>query len=165
MDSGVPPTPPQQYAVAGRIPLAVVVVDGEGLVSHRSTGARRLFGSTREEAVGRPAVDLLPVTGALADYGEYDSYDGYGGLGPGLDASLNGRDESVERMAPGFALHTEFPGFDELARRLPEILPSMSVHESTRIVSQVLDLGYPVLEFSHHDRVPVTPDWGVPRPV
>ncbi|MFF3244814.1 SpoIIE family protein phosphatase [Streptomyces sp. NPDC002870] len=213
MDSGAaPPTPPQQYAVAGRIPLAVVVVDGEGLVSHWSTGARRLFGPAREEAVGRPAVDLLPVTGALADDGEYDSYDGYGGLGPGLDASLNGltsfpaagrarlsepgrdradvlwwaypmvgpgeerllvlaadaalfggEDESVERIAPGFALHTEFPGFDELARRLPEILPSMSVHESTRIVSQVLDLGYPVLEFSHHDRVPVTPDWGVPR--
>lgn len=212
MDSGVPPTPPQQYAVAGRIPLAVVVVDGDGLVSHWSTGARRLFGSTREEAVGQPAVELLPVSGALAGEGEYDAYDTYGGLGPGLDASLNGltsypaagrarlfdpgrervdvlwwaypmvgpgderllvlaadagqfgsEDESVERIAPGFALHTEFPGFDALARRLPEIMPSMSVQESSRIVSQVLDLGYPVLEFSHHDRVPVTPDWGVPR--
>jgi serine phosphatase RsbU (regulator of sigma subunit)/anti-sigma regulatory factor (Ser/Thr protein kinase) len=212
MDSGVAPTPPQQYAVAGRIPLAVVVVDGDGLVSHWSTGARRLFGPTREEAVGQPAVELLPVSGALAGEGEYDAYRNYGGLGPGLDASLNGlssypaagrarltepgrervdvlwwaypmvgpgeerllvlaadagqfgnEDESVERIAPGFALHTEFPGFDELARRLPEILPSMSVQESSRIVSQVLDLGYPVLEFSHHDRVPVTPDWGVPR--
>ncbi|MEV6394303.1 SpoIIE family protein phosphatase [Streptomyces sp. NPDC051907] len=212
MDSGVPPTRPQQYPVAGRIPLAVVVVDGDGLVSHWSTGARRLFGPTRDEAVGQPAVELLPVSGALAEEGEYEAYDGYGGLGPGLDASLNGltsypaagrarlseagrervdvlwwaypmvgpgrerllvlaadagqfgsEDESVQRIAPGFALHTEFPGFDELARRLPEILPSMSVHESTRIVSQVLELGYPVLEFSHHDRVPVTPDWGVPR--
>ncbi|MFI1398280.1 SpoIIE family protein phosphatase [Streptomyces sp. NPDC020681] len=212
MDSGVPPTPPQQYAVAGRIPLAVVVVDGDGLVSHWSTGARRLFGPAKEEAVGQPAAELLPVSGALADEYEYESYDGCGGLGPGLDASLNGltsypaagrarlsdpgrdridvlwwaypmvgpgeerllvlaadadqftgEDESVERIAPGFALHTEFPGSDELARRLPEILPSMSVQESTRIVSQVLDLGYPVLEFSHHDRVPVTPDWGVPR--
>ncbi|MDQ0939744.1 SpoIIE family protein phosphatase [Streptomyces sp. V1I1] len=215
MDSGVPPTPPQQYAVAGRIPLAVVVVDGDGLVSHWSTGARRLFGPTREEAVGEPVIELLPISGALARDGEYEGYDAYGGLGPGLDASLNGLtafpaagrarlsepgrdqvdvlwwaypmvgpgperllvlaadaaqfrggDESVERIAPGFALHTEFtefPGFDELARRLPEILPNMSVQESTRIVSQVLDLGYPVLEFSHHDRVPVTPDWGVPR--
>ncbi|NUK03928.1 ATP-binding SpoIIE family protein phosphatase [Streptomyces lunaelactis] len=212
MDSGVPATPPQQYAAAGRIPLAVVVVDGDGLVSHWSTGARRLFGATKEQAVGQPAVELLPVSGALTEDGEYDAYDGYDGLGPGLDASLNGltsypaagrarlsepgrervdvlwwaypmvgpgderllvlaadagqfggEDESVERIAPGFALHTEFPGFDELARRLPEILPSMSVQESTRIVSQVLDLGYPVLEFSHHDRVPVTPDWGVPR--
>jgi serine phosphatase RsbU (regulator of sigma subunit) len=215
MDSGVPPTPPQQYAVAGRIPLAVVVVDGDGLVSHWSTGARRLFGPTREEAVGEPVIELLPISGALAGDGEYEGYDAYGGLGPGLDASLNGltaypatgrarlsepgrdqvdvlwwaypmvgpgperllvlaagaaqfrgEDESVERIAPGFALHTEFtefPGFDELARRLPEILPNMSVQESTRIVSQVLDLGYPVLEFSHHDRVPVTPDWGVPR--
>lgn len=69
----------------------------------------------------------------------------------------------VERIAPAFALHTDFPGADELARRLPEILPSMSVGESARIVAQVLELGYPVLEFSQHDRVPVTPDWGVPR--
>jgi serine phosphatase RsbU (regulator of sigma subunit) len=215
MDSGVPPTPPQQYAVAGRIPLAVVVVDGDGLVSHWSTGARRLFGPTPEEAVGEPVIELLPISGALARDGEYEGYDAYGGLGPGLDASLNGltaypaagrarlsepgrdqvdvlwwaypmvgpgperllvlaadavqfrgEDESIERIAPGFALHTEFtefPGFDELARKLPEILPNMSVQESTRIVSQVLDLGYPVLEFGHHDRVPVTPDWGVPR--
>ncbi|MFD3437850.1 SpoIIE family protein phosphatase [Streptomyces sp. NPDC058685] len=211
MDSGVP-TPPRQFAVAGRIPLAVVVVDGDGLVSHWSTGARRLFGHARQEAVGRAATELLPVTGALAADGEYEGYDGFGGPGTGLDASLNGRtsypaagrarlsepgseridvlwwaypmvgpgterllvlaadarlfgaeDESVERIAPGFALHTEFSGSDELARRLPEILPSMSVRESTRIVSQILELGYPVLEFSHHDRVPVTPDWGVPR--
>ncbi|MFF3458375.1 SpoIIE family protein phosphatase [Streptomyces sp. NPDC002730] len=212
MHSGVPPTPPREYAVAGRIPLAVVVVDGDGLVSHWSTGAKRLFGPTREQAVGQPVVELLPVTGALAGDGEYEAHHDYGGLGPGLDASLNGltsypaagrarlseagrdrvdvlwwaypmigpgderllvlaadaaqfgaEDESVERIAPGFALHTEFPGSDELARRLPEILPSMSVQESARIVSQILDLGYPVLEFSHHDRVPVTPDWGVPR--
>ncbi|MFF3286279.1 SpoIIE family protein phosphatase [Streptomyces sp. NPDC003023] len=215
MDSGVPPTPPHQNAVPGRIPLAVVVVDGDGLVSHWSTGARRLFGPARHEAVGRPAVELLPVSGALADDDSaYDPYDAYSGLGRGLDACLGGltayptagrarlsepgrdrvdvlwwaypmvgpgeerllvlaadagrfgggeSDESAERIAPGFALHTEFPGADELARGLPEILPSMSVQQSTRIVSQVLDLGYPVLEFSHHDRVPVTPDWGVPR--
>ncbi|MFF3323521.1 SpoIIE family protein phosphatase [Streptomyces sp. NPDC002889] len=217
MDSGVPPTAPPQDAVAGRVPLAVVVVDGDGLVSHWSTGARRLFGPTREAAVGRSAVELLPVSGALNEDrlnedSSYDALEAYDGPGPGLDASLNGltaypaagrarlseaggarvdvlwwaypmvgpgperllvlaadasrfagEDESVERISPGFALHTEFPGFDELARGLPEILPSMSVQESSRIVSQVLDLGYPVLEFSHHDRVPVTPDWGVPR--
>ncbi|MGW7463384.1 ATP-binding SpoIIE family protein phosphatase [Streptomyces xantholiticus] len=212
MDSGLPSAPPQQHAAAGRIPLAVVVVDDDGLVSHWSTGACRLFGPGRAEAVGRPAVELLPVSGALADEEGYDPYDGYSGLGHGLDACLGGLtayptagrarlsepgddrldvlwwaypmvgpgrerllvlaadarrfgadDESVERIAPGFALHTEFPGADELARGLPEILPSMSVQESTRIVAQVLDLGYPVLEFSHHDRVPVTPDWGVPR--
>lgn len=72
-------------------------------------------------------------------------------------------DVSFERIAPGFALHTDFPGAEELARRLPDILPSMSVGDSARIVSQVLELGYPVLEFSQNDRVPVTPDWGVPR--
>ncbi|WP_128379907.1 SpoIIE family protein phosphatase [Streptomyces cavernae] len=228
------------HTTAGRIPLAVVVVDRGGLVSHWSTGARRVFGVTKEEAVGRLATDLLPVSGALPDededaedaedeYGQYggdggasaahdDStpYGPYDGLGPGLESSLGGRlsypaagrarlstpdldridvlwwayplvgpgrerllvlaadaarlrtegDEdsiAVERIAPAFALHTDFPGAEELARRLPEILPGMSVGESARIVSQVLELGYPVLEFSHNDRVPVTPDWGVAR--
>ncbi|MFD3311378.1 SpoIIE family protein phosphatase [Streptomyces sp. NPDC058694] len=204
---------------AGRIPLAVVVVDREGLVSHWSRGARRLFGAVKDEAVGRPAVDLLPVSGALPDDDEvppYGAYSPYDGLGPDLESSLDGRLSypaagrarlsapdsdridvlwwayplvgpgperllvlaadagglrhedtgaglAVERIAPGFALHTDFPGAEELARRLPEILPSMSVGESARIVAQVLELGYPVLEFSQNDRVPVTPDWGVPR--
>ncbi|MGW3418473.1 SpoIIE family protein phosphatase [Streptomyces phaeochromogenes] len=206
---------------AGRIPLAVVVVDREGLVSHWSRGARRLFGAAKDEAVGRPAVDLLPVSGALPDDDEvapYGAYSPYDGLGPDLESSLDGRLSypaagsarlsaydgdrdridvlwwayplvgpgperllvlaadaaglrqedtgaglTMERIAPGFALHTDFPGAEELARRLPEILPSMSVGESARIVAQVLELGYPVLEFSQNDRVPVTPDWGVPR--
>ncbi|AZM56606.1 PAS sensor protein [Streptomyces sp. WAC 01529] len=229
MERGTPDGPVAKSAVAGRIPLAVVVVDGAGLVSHWSVGARRLFGYTKEEAVGRPAGDLLPVHGALPEdrepHGAYDD-----GLGPDLETSLDGRisypaagrarltepepggtradvlwwayplvgpgperllvlaadaarlaaheqageaedsgdpgcerGEQVERIAPGFALHTDFPGADELAGRLPEILPSMSVEESSRIVAQILELGYPVLEFSQHDRVPVTPDWGVAR--
>ncbi|MFD5567770.1 ATP-binding SpoIIE family protein phosphatase [Streptomyces cadmiisoli] len=207
---------------AGRVPLAVVVVDREGLVSHWSSGARRLFGSAKESAIGRPAADLLPVSGALPEdpgdpedtpYGPYGTFEG---LGPDLGSSLDGGlsypaagrarisvsdgarvdvlwwayplvgpgaerllvlaadatalhradardDTSVERIAPAFALHTDFPGADELARRLPEILPSMSVGESARIVGQVLELGYPVFEFSQNERVPVTPDWGVPR--
>ncbi|MFE6756077.1 SpoIIE family protein phosphatase, partial [Streptomyces sp. NPDC057684] len=184
-----------------------------------STGARRLFGPAREDAVGRPATDLLPVSGALPEgpdsrtHGDESAYDG---LGPDLVSSLDGRasypaagrarleaprreridvlwwayplvgpgperllvlaadagrlhaddvpdGHPLERIAPGFALHTDFPGADELARGLPAILPSMSVGESALIVSQVLELGYPVLEFSLHDRVPVTADWGVPR--
>ncbi|MDX3317583.1 SpoIIE family protein phosphatase [Streptomyces violaceoruber] len=217
--------------VTGRVPLAVVVVDRDGLVSHWSRGARRLFALSKEEAIGRPAPDLLPVSGVLPEDAEpdgaghddsYRSYTAHDGPGPGLESSLDGRlsypaagrarltvraddrvdvlwwayplvgpgperllvlaadadglrrdyadgtDDSagpavVERIAPAFALHTDFPGADELARRLPEILPSMSVGESARIVAQVLELGYPVLEFSRHDRVPVTPDWGVPR--
>ncbi|MFD4527940.1 SpoIIE family protein phosphatase [Streptomyces sp. NPDC058470] len=209
-----------EHAAVGRIPLAVVAVDRDGLVSHWSTGARRLFGASKEDAVGRPAVDLLPVSGALpedeetAPYGAYAAYDG---LGPDLESSLDGRlsypaagrarltvsgrdrvdvlwwayplvgpgperllvlaadagamrqeghdddGAAVESIAPGFALHTDFPGAEELARGLPEILPSMSVGEGARIVAQVLELGYPVLEFSQNDRVPVTPDWGVPR--
>nr|WP_234382439.1 SpoIIE family protein phosphatase [Streptomyces dysideae] len=210
-----------EFAVAGRVPLAVVVVDRDGLVSHWSTGARRLFGAPKEEAIGRAAVDLLPVSGALPeedDVTPYGAYTAYDGLGPDLESSLDGRlsypaagrarltvpdrdrdrvdvlwwayplvgpgrerllvlgadagglhpdepddDSAFERIAPGFALHTDFPGAEELARRLPEILPSMSVEESARIVAQILELGYPVLEFSQNDRVPVTPDWGVPR--
>ncbi|MFF7467862.1 SpoIIE family protein phosphatase [Streptomyces sp. NPDC008092] len=204
---------------SGRIPLAVVVVDRDGDVSHWSTGARRLFGAAKEEAVGRSVLDLLPVSGALPEDDEitpYGAYAAYDGLGPDLESSLDGRlnfpaagrarltvpdrdradvlwwayplvgpgderllvlaadaerlrrseqDEGIafERIAPGFALHTDFPGAEELARRLPEILPSMSVDESARIVAQVLELGYPVLEFSQNDRVPVTPDWGVAR--
>ncbi|MFC7303282.1 SpoIIE family protein phosphatase [Streptomyces monticola] len=224
MERATPDGPVTQSAVAGRIPLAVVVVDGAGLVSHWSSGARRLFGYEKDEAVGRSAVDLLPVSGALPEdrsaqpEAAFEGYDEYGELGPDLEASLGGRtsypaagrarlseaghdrvdvlwwayplvgpgperllvlaadadrlqDESAaddtditaERIAPGFALHTEFPGSEELARRLPEILPSMSVGEGSRIVAQILELGYPVLEFSQHDRVPVTPDWGVPR--
>ncbi|MFJ8938780.1 SpoIIE family protein phosphatase [Streptomyces sp. NPDC102365] len=214
--------PPHGGAAAGRIPLAVVVVDRAGLVSHWSRGARRLFGTAREEAVGRPVVDLLPVSGAFPEDDEtapYGAYAAYDGLGPDLESSLGGRlfypaagrarltaadndridvlwwayplvgpgaerllvlaadagalraegagasgaGAAVERIAPAFALHTDFPGAEDLARRLPEILPSMSVGESARIVAQVLELGYPVLEFSQNDRVPVTPDWGVPR--
>ncbi|MFF7647501.1 SpoIIE family protein phosphatase [Streptomyces canus] len=209
------------HAAAGRVPLAVVVVDRDGLVSHWSRGASRLFGAGKEEAIGRSAADLLPVSGALPEAEDIPSYGGYAaydGLGPDLESSLDGglsypaagrarltvsgadrvdvlwwayplvgpgrerllvlaadagglrRDldldeagAAVERIAPAFALHTDFPGADELARRLPEILPSMSVGESARIVAQVLELGYPVLEFSQNDRVPVTPDWGVPR--
>ncbi|MFD8740189.1 SpoIIE family protein phosphatase [Streptomyces sp. NPDC059618] len=206
-----------EHAADGRIPLAVVVVDRDGLVSHWSSGARRLFGVAKEEALGRLAVDLLPVSGALPEASDavpLGSRATYDGLGPGLESSLDGRlsypaagrarlsaagpgridvlwwayplvgpgperllvlaadaaamrheddDVSFERIAPGFALHTDFPGAEELARRLPEILPSMSVGDSARIVAQVLELGYPVLEFSQNDRVPVTPDWGVPR--
>ncbi|MET9735912.1 SpoIIE family protein phosphatase [Streptomyces sp. NPDC006458] len=213
-----PSRPAGSGGEAGRVPLAVVVVDREGLVSHWSSGARRLFGIPKESAIGLPATDLLPVSGALPEErgtslsGPHTAYDG---LGPGLESSLGGGlaypaagrarldvpdggradvlwwayplvgpgperllvlaadtagphrgggdERAVERIAPAFALHTDFPGAEDLARGLPEILPSMSVGESARIVAQVLELGYPVLEFSQNDRVPVTPDWGVPR--
>ncbi|MER5992131.1 SpoIIE family protein phosphatase [Streptomyces viridosporus] len=207
---------------AGRVPLAVVVVDRGGLVSHWSRGARRLFGLARKEALGRPAVDLLPVLGALPEEGDeedeavpYGAYAVDDGPGPDLGASLvrgpaypaagrarlavPGQDRAdvlwwayplvgpgaerllvlavgadglhtddagaFERIAPGFARHTDFPGSEDLARGLPEILPSMSVADGARVVAQVLELGYPILEFSRNDRVPVTPDWGVPRRV
>lgn len=185
----------------GRIPLAVVVVDERGAVSHWSTGARRLFGWSREEAVGSPAPEVMPVGGAFGDGGwdagvrQAPSFATTGrartsgprgtgfdvlwwayplvGPGPGrLLVLASGAEalrpepaEETKRVAPGLALHTDFPGAGELADRLPEILPSMSPQESARIVSQVLELGYPVLEVSQCERVPVTPDWGVPRRV
>ncbi|MFE2931375.1 SpoIIE family protein phosphatase [Streptomyces sp. NPDC059278] len=222
MEPEVPPqrTPSSHDAMTGRVPLAVAVVDINGLVSHWSSGARRLFGVTRQQAVGCPAGELLPVTGVL-DRAEEETRPGAGpvpdcGLGAGLDGppggSLpyptagraridepgrgridvlwwayplvgpgserllvlaadagrlggggKGEGRGTETVAPAFALHTDFPGYQELAGRLPEILPSMSVDEATRIVAQVLELGYPVLEFSRRSQVPVTPDWGVPR--
>ncbi|MET4921896.1 SpoIIE family protein phosphatase [Streptomyces sp. PSRA5] len=220
MDSGTPPLRSRrQRAVTGRIPLAVVVVDADGLVSHWSSGARRLFGHSKEDAVGQPAGDLMPVSGALTedrtgrvngvDDAYDEGYDGYDELGPELHGrssyptagrarlSDEGRPRldvlwwayplagpgpgrhlvlaadvaqfrmdagaDSERIAPSFSLHTEFPDAESLAGQLPHILPNMSVADAERIVAQVLELGYPVLEFSHHDRVPVTPDWGVPR--
>ncbi|MFB6949615.1 SpoIIE family protein phosphatase [Streptomyces niveus] len=219
MDSGTPQLRSRrERAVTGRIPLAVVVVDADGLVSHWSSGARRLFGHSKEEAVGQPAGDLMPVSGALTEdrtarvngpYEPYEGDDGYDELGPELhgrssyptagraklsdagrprldvlwwayplagpgpgrhlvlaaDVDQLRMDAGTDsgRIAPSFSLHTEFPDADSLAGQLPHILPNMSVAEAERIVGQVLELGYPVLEFSHHDRVPVTPDWGVPR--
>ncbi|MEU6811738.1 SpoIIE family protein phosphatase [Streptomyces sp. NPDC046831] len=219
-------------AEAGRVPLAVVVVDRDGLVSHWSRGAWRLFGIAKDEAIGRPAADLLPVSGALPEEdGDLpdEAPSAWDGPVPALESSLDGPlpypaagrarlsvpgrepdggaedvgraradvlwwayplagpgrerllvlaadaaavgDEGedpgagapCERVVPAFALHTDFPGAEELARRLPEILPGTSVRESARIVAQVLELGYPVLEFSRNERVPVTPDWGVSR--
>ncbi|MFJ8696195.1 PAS domain S-box protein [Streptomyces roseolilacinus] len=233
MDSGTPRAVSEPAPEEGRVPLAVVVVDHEGRISHWSTGARRLFGPSREEAVGRPAADLLPVSGALADdevygedgaYGEYEVYgegEVYGGGARGPRDAADGPDAASREpypaagyarltvpgreradvlwwayplsgpgrgrllvlaadaaryrggpgggpgraVAPGFAPHTEFEGADELARRLPEVLPDMSVREATGIVARILELGHPVLEFGHRVRVPVTPGRGVPRHV
>ncbi|MFI1015143.1 PAS domain-containing protein [Streptomyces sp. NPDC020965] len=209
MESGVPPRVPRQYAMDGRMSLAVVVVDGGGLVSHWSPAARRLFGPTRQEAVGRTATDLLPVTGALAPDGEYEAYDSgpgsgiapggrvsyatagrarlsepgrdrvdvlwwaYPMVGPGDERLLvlaadatefgAGDEKRVRHLAPGFGPHTESPGSGDLARGLPELLSGMTARESTRIVSQVLDFGCPVLEFGQLDRVPVAPGRGISR--
>ncbi|MEU1784734.1 SpoIIE family protein phosphatase [Streptomyces sparsogenes] len=201
---GAPRVPAQRGGEPGRMPLAVVIIDAEGLVTHWSSGARRLFGPAREEAVGRPAVDLLPVSGALGGAGwqggaprhpatgyatagrarmadrEHGQVEvlwwAYPLVGPGperllvlaadasrLAAAERGSGGERERFSPGFALHTEFPGADRLAGRLPDILPNMGPVRGGRIVSQILELGYPVLEISKYERVPVTPDWGMPR--
>lgn len=64
----------------------------------------------------------------------------------------------LERALPAFAPHTAFPDADDLARRLPGILSGMGPAASERIVSQVLELGRPALEISHHEQSSVTDD-------
>ncbi|MEW1747930.1 PAS domain-containing protein [Streptomyces angustmyceticus] len=210
--------PVPRDAVPARIPLAVVVVGADGRISHWSSGAHRLFGPTPGEAVGAPAVDLMPVTGALGDKGwggrtggpeagnGYEEPNGPGregawgggacptagrarmaaaGAGPvdllwwayplvGSGAGrvlvlavaadrlpgegATGHGARHERFAPAFGPHTEVPGAADLARRLPEILPSIGPQESARIVARILELGCPVLEVSLQERFPVTLD-------
>ncbi|NBM20956.1 PAS domain-containing protein, partial [Streptomyces sp. GC420] len=99
----VPGQPDPRGVAAGRVPLAVVVVDGDGLVSHWSTGARRLFGRPKEEAVGRPADDLMPIGGALSEppgqdprgdhgmHGMHGMHGLYETPGPAFDTALHGR--------------------------------------------------------------------------
>jgi PAS domain-containing protein len=53
--------------------MAVVVVDREGLVAQWGGGACRLFGVTEKHALGRPALDLLPVSGAFPFEDERDA--------------------------------------------------------------------------------------------
>lgn len=214
-DAPEPPhhQPDPSATVSGRIPLAVIVVDSAGLVSHFSSGARRLFDLERAEAVGRPAAELLPVSGVIDGFGSGDG-DGDGAayavggpgeqpaprgsgrfrdsggaaprdimwwayplLGPGrlrllvlaADGSRvhpdGGRSAVGEEVSVGFAPAADLPGGGELATGLLELMPSMSPQESGDIVAQVLEQGYPVLEVSRWERLPVTPDWGVPRRV
>lgn len=65
--------PQRGPAEPGRIPLAVVTVDGLGAVASWGGGAHRLFGLRREEALGRPAAALLPVSGVIDVVGDGDS--------------------------------------------------------------------------------------------
>ncbi|MFI0260774.1 SpoIIE family protein phosphatase [Streptomyces sp. NPDC017056] len=218
-------TPGGDAVACGRLPLGVVVADGDGLVSHWSSGAGRLLGVDRQAAVESPLLVRLPVfapqdddtgrdsgapglSGALpkaAALPELDSWLAvksaaypragravlarprgtpvgllwwaYPLLGPGPDRLLVliadadaavaavGVGAAGERtgVACGFARHTTLPGGRALARRLPDILPRMGPARGARVVAQVLEWGYPVLEVSRRERVPITADWGVPK--
>ncbi|MFF0450847.1 SpoIIE family protein phosphatase [Streptomyces sp. NPDC004609] len=134
MDSGVPPRVPRQYAVSGRIPLAVVVVDGAGLVSHWSTGARRLFGPTREEAVGRPAADLLPVAGALPD-GPPDATTMWH-LVAVEHVDEPGRWDDVVPVGESMAFPEHTPFFRCVTTGDPVLVPRISEQLGTAIASQ-----------------------------
>ncbi|TLQ42795.1 PAS domain-containing protein [Streptomyces marianii] len=230
MDGGVPPVLRRRSAAVGPAGLAVVLVDGAGRVSHWSAGARALFGHDEETAVGRPAADLLPVSGALtaADAALSSSSPGAsvslpsrswgrGGrrAGPGAPSGTpvfypvagrarlgagggRPREERIDvlwwayplpdpgperllvlaadagrfgsgdapgggRVAPGFALHAELPDSGELLRRLAAVLPGTGVRDPGGIVGRVRELGCPVIEFDRADRMPATPERGVPR--
>lgn len=67
------------------------------------------------------------------------------------------------RTMPGFARPAQFPDAPRLAAQLPYILPAMGRAEAARITERILELGYPVLEFSHRRQVPVTPVRYVPQ--
>ncbi|MEU1778515.1 SpoIIE family protein phosphatase [Streptomyces abikoensis] len=123
------------YPLVGCGPARLLVLAAEG-----GTGGAGLDG-----AADGGAADGL-VAGGPAEYGR-----------------AAGGHVGRELAAPGFAPHTAFPDAEELARRLPDILPAMGPATSGRVVSQILELGYPVLEFNRLRQVPVTPDWGVPR--
>ncbi|MFI9202067.1 hypothetical protein [Streptomyces sp. NPDC053048] len=109
MDRGTsdPAVPRQRPGVPGRVPLAMVVVGPTGAVTHWSSGARRLFGRTPQEAVGAPAADLLPMGGALSDYG-----DGVGGeaeyIPPMVGFARSGRARSA-RDVPADVLWWAYP--------------------------------------------------------
>ncbi|MCD9140796.1 SpoIIE family protein phosphatase [Streptomyces albireticuli] len=194
MDRGTPePFSAQRRAVPARIALAVAVVDSAGLVTHWSAGAHGLFGHPRERAVGRPAADLMPISGALLAAPGYPScgrarsagsvrgqvdvlWWAYPLVGPGPErllvlasdaAGLSGG--THDRVAPGFAPHTVLTGAGGEGGRKGEVrglaeLPGMAPAVSARIVAQVLELGHPVLEISRRERIPVTPDWATPPP-
>ncbi|ARZ66993.1 hypothetical protein SMD11_1332 [Streptomyces albireticuli] len=188
MDRGTPePSSAQRRAVPARIALAVAVVDSAGLVTHWSAGAHGLFGHPRERAVGRPAADLMPISGALLATPGYPScgrarsgssvrgqvdvlWWAYPLVGPGPErllvlasdaAGLSGG--THDRVAPGFAPHAGLTEAGGEVRGLAE-LPGMAPAVSARIVGQVLELGCPVLEISRRERIPVTPDWATPLP-
>jgi hypothetical protein len=177
-------------APRGPVALAVAVVDQAGRVSHWGAGARRLFGPSRRQAVGRPATDLLPVGGALdgapypaagrarveAGRGSAARIDvlwwAYPLAGPGSERLLvlaadtgdvAGGGPDAERIAPAFGLRPDTPGGDRLARGLPGILPGMSVGDSSRVVDRVRELGYPVVEFDHPGRPDPGPGFPAPR--
>lgn len=59
-------------------------------------------------------------------------------LAAGAEALHGEETEVFERIAPGFAPHTDFPGAADLARRLPVILPSMSAEDNAGHIPPVL---------------------------
>ncbi|MGI5348032.1 hypothetical protein ACQEU8_07525 [Streptomyces sp. CA-250714] len=80
-------------AVRGCLPAAAVAVDARGTVVHWGAGARVLFGYHRRDAMGAPAGELLPVTGALnasARPGDHHWLDGIGDLA-GSGTAMAGR--------------------------------------------------------------------------
>ncbi|GAA2626776.1 PAS domain-containing protein [Streptomyces axinellae] len=78
-----PGTAENVVAVRGCVPTAAITIDARGTILHWGAGARALFGHRRQHAVGMPAGEILPVTGALnaaARPGDHHWLDGAGDL-------------------------------------------------------------------------------------
>ncbi|WP_043261496.1 PAS domain-containing protein, partial [Streptomyces sp. e14] len=96
---------------ARRVAPAVVVVGRDRLVSHWSRGAREMFGVPEEEAIGRPATDLLPVSGALPDEDDEPPDPvrrAYGGLGSAWGLSPDGLRSGPALSLDGLGSGSEF---------------------------------------------------------
>ena len=81
MEREIPDGEPVTHGgMSGRVPLAVVVVDGDGLVSHWSTGARRLFVTIPEPFEAGQAVFHAYLALAEEDAGLHRAVEQIAGL-------------------------------------------------------------------------------------
>lgn len=99
MDLTVPPG--RGAAFPERVPLGAAVVEERGLVSRLSAAAARLLGVERGQGTGRPAVDVLPVYGVLADHGL--AGEDRAAAGPVLRRSAGNRRPAAGRVRSGGA--------------------------------------------------------------
>jgi PAS domain S-box-containing protein len=60
-DRGATPADLEELLVQGA--AAVIATDLDGVITHWSSGAERLYGWSGEEAIGHPALDLLVAPG------------------------------------------------------------------------------------------------------
>lgn len=72
-------SPDALAAVSSALPVAVVVVDLAGLVTSWNAGAEALYGWSAEEALGRPAAEVITVLPEALDLADEVMSTTYGG--------------------------------------------------------------------------------------